>query len=313
MDRSHKPPAIGVSRSIPQPTVDVSDKQVDARLPTGESVSVRLYGATVTSWKLADGEEQLFVSSQAVLDGSKAIRGGIPVVFPVFGAPPSDHATSKLPQHGFARTATWAFLGKSTSESDGGTAVKLDFGLSTEMLKEDVRAAWPYQFGLLYSVILSPDALEISLQVQNKGNERFEFHVLLHNYFTVPDVNKIRIKNLQSKSYSDKTDNFALKEETSSAIAVTGETDRVYLDVDPATPVSVVDAETDKPRLSIVRQGLNTVTVWNPWSEKAKGMADLADDEYTRMVCVEPGAVKEFQALDAGETWEGSQIIRARQ
>ena len=77
--------------------------------------------------------------------------------------------------------------------------------------------------------------------------------------------------------------------------------------------MSVVDAETDKPRLSIVRQGLNTVTVWNPWSEKAKGMADLADDEYTRMVCVEPGAVKEFQALDAGETWEGSQIIRARQ
>lgn len=107
-------------------------------------------------------------------------------MYQVFGAPPSDHATSKLPQHGFARTATWAFLGKSTSESDGGTAVKLDFGLSTEMLKEDVRAAWPYQFGLLYSVILSPDALEISLQVQNKGNERFEFHVLLHNYFTVP-------------------------------------------------------------------------------------------------------------------------------
>ena len=83
MDRSHKPPAIGVSRSIPQPTVDVSDKQVDARLPTGESVSVRLYGATVTSWKLADGEEQLFVSSQAVLDGCKALRGGITVVFPL--------------------------------------------------------------------------------------------------------------------------------------------------------------------------------------------------------------------------------------
>lgn len=77
--------------------------------------------------------------------------------------------------------------------------------------------------------------------------------------------------------------------------------------------MSVVDADTDKPRLSIVRQGLNTVTVWNPWSDKAKGMADFADDEYTRMVCVEPGAVKEFQVLDAGETWEGSQIIRARQ
>lgn len=64
--------------------------------------------------------------------------------------------------------------------------MKLDFGLSSEMLKEEVRAAWPYDFGLLYSVILSPEGLETSLQVQNKGNERFDFHVLLHNYFNVP-------------------------------------------------------------------------------------------------------------------------------
>lgn len=83
MDRSKKPASIGVGASIPQPTIAINDSTVDAKLPTGESVSVHLFGATVVSWKLADGEEQLFVSSKAILDGSKAIRGGVPVVFPV--------------------------------------------------------------------------------------------------------------------------------------------------------------------------------------------------------------------------------------
>jgi glucose-6-phosphate 1-epimerase len=83
MDRSNKPSSIGVGASIPQPSVNVNENKVEATLPTGESVSVHLYGATVTSWKLASGEEQLFVSSKAILDGSKPIRGGIPVVFPV--------------------------------------------------------------------------------------------------------------------------------------------------------------------------------------------------------------------------------------
>lgn len=83
MDRSNKPSAIGVSPSLPQPTISFRENTVEATLPTGESVIVHLYGATVTSWKLANGEEQLFLSEKAHLDGSKPIRGGIPVVFPV--------------------------------------------------------------------------------------------------------------------------------------------------------------------------------------------------------------------------------------
>jgi len=27
--------------------------------------------------------------------------------------------------------------------------------------------------------------------------------------------------------------------------------------------------------------------VWNPWINKARGLLDLGDDEWTRMVCVE--------------------------
>lgn len=53
-----------------------------ATLPTGDSVEVLTYGATVVSWK-SNGKENLWLSSAAKLDGSKPVRGGIPVVFPV--------------------------------------------------------------------------------------------------------------------------------------------------------------------------------------------------------------------------------------
>lgn len=81
-----KPPTLSSTPGLaPQPTVSFSDDnaRVTAELPTGESVSILLYGATVLSWKDAQGREKLWLSEGAKLDGSKAVRGGVPLVFPV--------------------------------------------------------------------------------------------------------------------------------------------------------------------------------------------------------------------------------------
>ena len=85
VERSSKPSAIPISPSVPAPLVTISDdnSRVIATLPTGERLEVLLHGATVVSWKSNNGKENLFLSSKAVLDGSKAVRGGIPLVFPV--------------------------------------------------------------------------------------------------------------------------------------------------------------------------------------------------------------------------------------
>jgi glucose-6-phosphate 1-epimerase len=92
VDRPNKPSAITSSlQKGPQPVVDVHDTRVIAKLPTGESVEVLLFGATVISWKSANGTENLWLSNAAKLDGSKPVRGGIPVVFPV-----SEHTLSAL-------------------------------------------------------------------------------------------------------------------------------------------------------------------------------------------------------------------------
>jgi len=63
--------------------------------------------------------------------------------------------------------------------------VKLDFGLSSAMLSEDMRKKWPCEFGLVYSVTLGKGKLEVQLHVQNKGDKAFDFQCLFHSYFTV--------------------------------------------------------------------------------------------------------------------------------
>lgn len=85
MERAKKPSAIPVSPGTPAPQVSISDdnSRVTASLPTGERVEVLLHGATVISWKSSTGKENIFLSSKAHLDGSKPVRGGIPLVFPV--------------------------------------------------------------------------------------------------------------------------------------------------------------------------------------------------------------------------------------
>ncbi|KGO71706.1 Aldose 1-/Glucose-6-phosphate 1-epimerase [Penicillium italicum] len=318
MVRSNKPSAIGVGASLPQPTLSIKDNIIEASLPTGQSVAVHLYGATVTSWKTG-GQEQLFVSEKSHLDGSKPIRGGIPLVFPVFGPPPQNHVTSSLPQHGFARNSNWEFLGKSSSEAPGRDSdqtdltVKLDFGLSHSMLTDEFRTAWPYEFGLVYSVTLTTDSLETSLQVRNEGKQNFEFQVLMHTYLSIADISDIRVKGLESKTYIDKTLQATSHTESSPALAITQETDRIYQQLDPAVPIVVASAKDDKSLFSITREGLTDVVVWNPWIEKAKGMADFGPDEaYKNMICVEAGSVSGWQTLEAGEAWEGGQSIKSR-
>ncbi|KAK5124933.1 hypothetical protein LTR85_001123 [Meristemomyces frigidus] len=313
MDRAHKPSALTPSTAGPQPSVHSEQGRVIATLPTGDSVEVLLYGATVISWK-HNGRENLWVSKAAKLDGSKPVRGGVPVVFPCFGPPPADHATSALPQHGFARNSTWEYLGKSSSESGklasgGDDGVKLDFGLSPAELSDEAKKAWPYDFGLVYSVTLGKDGLQTMLNVQNKGKESFEFQMLLHTYFKVDDISKVTVNGLGSSTYIDKVLNATTHTQSTPSLSITGETDRVYKSIKQDTTSILQDG---KPRLDVIRDNLVDSVVWNPWIEKGKGMGDFEPkDGYKNMVCVEVGAVDGWQKLEAGDTFEGGQIVKS--
>ncbi|KAK7420165.1 hypothetical protein QQZ08_010521 [Neonectria magnoliae] len=310
MDRPNKPSALASTPAAPpQPTIDITHEhsRVSATLPTGESVEVLLHGASVISWKDAAGQEKLWLSETAALDGSAPVRGGIPVVFPVFGTAPDHEATAKLPQHGFARNSRWEFLGRSTSEGST-SSVKLDFGLSSENLADEIKALWPYKFALIYSVSLDPETLSTTLVVTNDGDVAFDFQTLLHTYLRVSDISSVEVSGLEDSEYIDKLDNLATLKQ-SSAVTFSGETDRIYTPAKgPRHPVVVSDA--GKPLFRIVRDNLDQVVVWNPWVDKAASTKDFSPkDGWKNMVCVEPGTVKGWQKLEAGDAFEAAQTI----
>lgn len=90
-------------------------------------------------------------------------------------------------------------------------------------------------------------------------------------------------------------------------MTVTGETDRVYTQ-DPSAPITV--AEDGKPVFSLVRDKLANVVVWNPWTDKAAAMDDFEPkDGFKNLICVEAGAVGNWQTLEAGDALEVGQTI----
>lgn len=107
----------------------------------GASAELLLYGATVISWKSGTTTEpqpieRLFVSSKAALDGSKPVRGGIPVIFPCFGAP-THPEHMQLGQHGFARSMVWTF-DSIVMNNDAGVSVRLSKCNSTGITSFDI-------------------------------------------------------------------------------------------------------------------------------------------------------------------------------
>ncbi|KAL0935060.1 aldose 1-epimerase family protein [Colletotrichum truncatum] len=314
VDRPNKPTALATTPGLPpQATVSIthSNSRVSATLPTGESVEVLLHGATVLSWKDASGRERLWMSEATVFDGSKPVRGGIPLVFPVFGPPSDAHPpTAKLSQHGFARSSRWEFLGKSTSEGSDTSSVKLDFGLSSANLDEETKAKWGYKFGAIYSVTLDRENLSTSIVVTNEGEEPFDCQILMHTYLRVNDITQVQVQGLDGANYTDKVHSGASKTQSGN-ITIDAETDRIYTPpAGPKAPVTVLEA--GEPIYSVVRDNLENVVVWNPWVDKANSIADFAPkDGYKHMLCVEPGSVKGWQKLEGGDAFEGAQIITA--
>ncbi|KNE59064.1 hypothetical protein AMAG_03410 [Allomyces macrogynus ATCC 38327] len=278
--------------------------------------TIYLHGATVTSWTV-NGREMLFLSSKAILDGSKPIRGGIPLVFPQFGTYPG----APLPQHGFARTTTWRILRTDISPDE--TKATAVFVLTSADLSHAALTAWPTPFRLEYTVTvdavrhtLSTDLAATNLATAGEFDMTFTW--LLHTYLRVDAIEDTEIRGLEGRLYVNKaiTDRDPATQ-AFLALPITEETDRVYQNVVPAAESHLHVMSGGRPAVEIVRTHGETafrdVVVWNPWVDKAKAMADFGDDEYRHMVCVEVGDVAMPNAVSVapGETRRAGQVLRA--
>jgi glucose-6-phosphate 1-epimerase len=235
---------------------------------------VYLHGAHVTHYQPAGTTPVLFTSPHSQFAPGKAIRGGVPVIFPWFG-PRAGHPAA--PEHGFARVAEWSV--ESVERALDG-AVILELRLDRT---ETTRTLWPYDFSMWHRVRIGP-RLELELEVENRSHEPFGFEEALHTYLRVGDVREATVSGLAGTTYIDKTDAMKRKVQADEPLRLSGATDRVFLGT--RGPCVVDDPVLDR-RLVIEKRGSATTVVWNPWHEKAAAMADLGGEVWPWMLCVE--------------------------
>lgn len=305
----------------------------EVKLEFGPSkLTVNLYGATITSWEVdIDGKihSPLFLSKKAILDGSKAIRGGIPLVFPVFGASiPAPNQQKPMPQHGFARIRQWKYEG--IKEEVTGSHLTAHFHLETG--DTVIQSMWPFKVLLKYNLTLHSDgSLETCFEVENIGEQDCKFQSLLHTYFAVDDISKVRVSGLsgdkttesgcliRDKLKDDGANLTKLSAELCDNQIIDQEVDRVFVNcLQPKNPSlqrntsPSVKVNSGDITYEIRTNGFKDCVVWNPWVEKSKRMSDFADDEFQKMICAEVGWVEGFIELKKGCKWSGSQVLTLR-
>jgi glucose-6-phosphate 1-epimerase len=240
--------------------------------PGGARATITLYGAHLVSWQDANGRERIFCSARSALDGSRAIRGGVPVIFPQF----AERGAGM--RHGFARVADWRLAGKGMHDG----AAYADFSLEPGDLAPQVAAAWPHAFALTLRVALRDNALAMALEVRNTGTQSFPFAAALHTYHLVDDIAAVRIEGVEGQ-----------------ALAISGKFDKVYGQV-----AGAITLDSGAGKLRLEQSGFTDAVVWNPGALDAAALPDMEDDEYRRFVCIEP-ALLGPEVLQPGALWRG--------
>lgn len=264
-------------------------RTVTVRHPCGSQARITPHGAQVVSW-INRGRERLFVSPQAAVQEGQAIRGGVPIIFPQFGA----HGTG--PRHGFARVLEW------THVADASTADRARFVLGDS---EYSLGLWPHCFRAELDVIVQEDRLSTALAISNCGEQAFEFSAALHTYLRVSDIGRITIAGLQGLEYLDATRDGRREIQQEATLGFAGEIDRIYC----GSGARTLELEDGGNALRICSEGFIDTVVWNPGAELAASMADLGEGNHIGFVCVEPANVATRVRLAPGAAWRGTQVL----
>ncbi|MEZ6013986.1 MAG: D-hexose-6-phosphate mutarotase [Planctomycetota bacterium] len=264
------------------PTTDPGGREAWELQGPGGRVRVTRLGAHVQCWHAAglgsspaEPGDALFTSADASYGPAVATRGGIPVVFPWFGAGVHGDAA---PAHGFARVREWQLVASTDAPS---LTLRLEDDAAT-------RALWPHAFRAEFTVSVAT-GLAVTLRVTNTGATSFEFEEALHTYFAVGDVKHATVHGLEGVPYDEFAAAPQAHPDAQAPITFEAETDRVFQGVPD-------DVELRCPALghavALRTDGATSAVVWNPWIAKAAAMGQMRDDEWTRFVCVESANCK---------------------
>ena len=233
---------------------------------------VSSYGAHVFCYQVGS-EPVLWLSETAVWQNGKAIRGGIPICWPWFGACPtelnSDNSTK--PNHGLARTQFWTVTEQVVADSE----VQISFEL------KKLQLPWALELvDVKYLVELTEDSLTVTLS----SEQLIAQQAALHSYFKVENSAESEVSPLPYEYYDKTTDSMEIAD--SETCRFPAEIDRVY-----ANTGELLKLFGPSKPLIIRQNGHDASIVWNPGFTKASQATDIAPNSWQQFVCVESASL----------------------
>ncbi|WP_099064228.1 D-hexose-6-phosphate mutarotase [Serratia sp. BW106] len=237
---------------------------------------ISLQGAHLLAWQPAGEKPVIWLSNNTPFKTGNAIRGGVPICWPWFGP-------VAKPSHGFARNQAWSL----TAHDEDDNGVILTFTLKDN---EQTRSLWPHAFTLIARFKLGE---ECEIELESHGD--YQATAALHTYFQIGDIAQVKVAGL-GEPYIDKVAAGAQASQVGDVTFV-GQTDRVYTQPDAFSLIK--DASLQRT-IEVHHHHMSDVIAWNPGVELSCSMADMPNDGYKTMVCVETGRISK-PLVAAGE------------
>jgi glucose-6-phosphate 1-epimerase len=260
-------------------TFDATNGMTCAQVHTPQATAtLYLQGAHLTAWQPEGFEPAILLSHKNDFVPGKAIRGGIPIVFPWFAG---DRKRDRIdghpgPSHGFARLEEWTLT--AAEPADDATLLRLELGPT------NLSRTMGYDHFLLGLEFLIGHTLTMTMTVKNDGDQPLTFEQAFHTYYDVTDIHEVTLYGLEPNSFIDKTDDFKLNPASHEPLHFTEKLDRVY---NNTTATCTIHDVAGRRRIVVEKTGSNTTVVWNPWSE----LPDLGPWDWHQMLAVETANV----------------------
>jgi galactose mutarotase-like enzyme len=177
-------------------------------------------------------------------------------------------ARAPLRQHGFARNLPWRVLGADAAE--------VTLGLEAS---DETRAAYPYEFALVFRYVVGETSLRIEQRFENRGRVGMPIQPGLHPYFAVPDKAAARVETAATVAW----DNVARARVPFRGVDLaSGEVDLHLLDhgrpgtrlVRPGAPDVVLRWSDDQRVLVLWTLPGRPFVCVEPWSAPANALVD---------------------------------------
>jgi len=249
---------------------------------------IYLHGAHVTAWQPAGQAPVIWMSSHGNFVANKAIRGGIPLCWPWFGAA----AEAGQPVHGLVRQADWSLASVGITPDGAVTVV--------------MRLDCPAPAASLQLTACFGRTLQVELAATNTGSSAYLVGETLHTYLAVGDVRRVSLRGLHGATGQGRVAQ-PIELIGPEVLGLSAEMDTVFNGHEG--PVEVEDPVLHR-RLRIAKGGSRSTVVWNPWIAKSARMPDFGDHEWPGMLCIEPAnALTDTYMLNPGTTHRLSTAI----